>query len=181
MGLPTVLALALLAALGLPVLFGCRSLVVMSGSMQPAISTGSVVIVKQVAASGIAVGDVVSFRNPEDTSEILTHRVRAVETRDGRLQVETRGDANTGGEKWSIDPAGTVGRVVFKVPYLGYLLAPLQGRLARLALVVAPALLLGAHLVFTIWRAPVGPAVGRPARQRARRRSALRPARIEGR
>jgi signal peptidase len=148
---PATLGLALLLAVSLPILFGCRSLVVMSGSMEPAISTGSVVVVRRIPAAEIAVGDVVSFHSPE-TGSVLTHRVQAVAVGEGPIEVETRGDANTGTESWAIEPAGTVGRLVFEIPYLGYLLAPLQGAAPRLLLVVAPALLLGGFLLADIWR-----------------------------
>jgi signal peptidase I len=153
---PAVLAAALTLAIALPVLLGCRALVVMSGSMEPALPTGSVVLVKRIPAEAIAVGDVVSFRSPENPSRVLTHRVQSVGLVDGRLQVQTRGDANTGTESWNIDPQGTVGRVVFHVPLLGFALAPLQGALPRLLLVVVPALLLAVRLIADIWRSPAG-------------------------
>jgi signal peptidase len=170
LGTPAASLVALLLAVALPVLFGCRSMVIMSGSMEPAIPTGSVVVVRRIPAAGIAVGDVVSFLNPEDPGRTLTHRVQAVAGEGGRIDVVTRGDANTGTESWSIDAAGAVGRVAFHLPLLGYLLAPLQGKLPRLLLVVSPALLLGASLIAEIWHSPA----------RTRRRSlrrASRPAR----
>ncbi len=160
--LPAFVSLALTLAIALPVLFGCRTLVVMSGSMEPAISTGSVVVVKRMPAAQIAVGDVISFQSPESAGRTLTHRVRAVESVDGRVEVETRGDANTGSESWSIDPGGAVGRLIYHVPFAGYLLAPLQMTPARLLLVVVPALLLGVSLLRDIWRSPAG-ARKRPA------------------
>jgi signal peptidase I len=170
LGGPVVSLVALLLAVALPVLFGCRSMVIMSGSMEPAIRTGSVVVVRRIPAAEIAVGDVVSFLNPEAPGRTLTHRVQAVTGEGGRIEVETRGDANTGTESWSIDATGTVGRVAFHLPLLGYLLAPLQGTLPRLVLVVSPALLLGVSLVGEIWRSPAG------ARRRSMRRTS-RPAR----
>jgi signal peptidase len=170
--------LALLAAISVPVLFGCRSLVVMSGSMEPAISTGSVVVVERIPGADIAAGDVVSFHAPGSTM-VLTHRVQSVAVREGMVEVVTRGDANTGTESWAIEPTGTVGRLVFEVPYLGYLLAPLQNPIARILLVVLPALALGGLLLVSIWRDPA--ASGRPAPGRRRReRIALRPAGSEG-
>ena len=83
---------------------------------------------------------------------MLTHRVVSVAAADGRVEVETRGDANTGTESWAIDPQGVVGRVVFHVPLAGYALAPLQGPLPRLLLVAAPALLLAVLITVEIWR-----------------------------
>jgi signal peptidase len=169
LGVPGAFGLALLLAISLPVLFGCRSLVVMSGSMEPAIPTGSVVVVKRIPAAEIAVGDVISFRSPEDPGRILTHRAQAVAVEGGSVEVETRGDANTGAESWDIDATGTVGRVAFHVPLLGYLVAPLQGTVPRLLLVVVPALLLCGFLIADIWRPGT-------SRGRSRARTQLNPA-----
>ncbi len=157
LALPAAFGLTLLLAISLPMLFGCRSLVVMSGSMEPGIATGSVVVVKRIPAAEIAVGDVVSFHSPE-SGRILTHRVQAVAVGEGVIEVQTRGDANTGTESWAIEPTGTVGRLVFEIPYLGYALAPLQGVAPRLLLVVMPALALGGILLASIWRDPAGSA-----------------------
>lgn len=178
LALPAAVGLALLLAVSLPTLFGCRSLVVMSGSMEPAISTGSVVVVERIPAAEIAVGDIVSFHSPE-TGKILTHRVQGLAAGEEAIEVETRGDANTGTESWAIEPTGTVGRLVFEIPYLGYLLAPLQGTTARLLLVVGPALSLGGVLLTSIWRDPGGRGQALAGRRR-RDRPALRPASPEG-
>ncbi len=178
LAVPATFGLALLLAISLPMLFGCRSLVVMSGSMEPGIATGSVVVVKRIPAAEMAVGDVVSFHSPE-SGRTLTHRVQAVAAGEAAIEVETRGDANTGTESWAIEPTGTVGRLVFRVPYLGYLLAPLQGVAPRLLLVVMPALALGGILLASIWRDPA-PSVSKPAGRRRREQRALRPARSEG-
>ena len=178
LALPAAFGLTLLLAISLPMLFGCRSLVVMSGSMEPGIATGSVVVVKRIPAAEMAVGDVVSFHSPE-TGRILTHRVQAVAAGEGVIEVQTRGDANTGTESWAIEPTGTVGRLVFEIPYLGYALAPLQGVLPRLLLVVMPALALGVVLLASIWRDPAGSAA-KPRGRRWRARKALRPAGSEG-
>ena len=165
--MPAAAVLGLLLTLSVPVAFGCRSLVVMSGSMEPAIPTGAVVVVKRVPADSVKVGDVVSFRSPEQGGRVLTHRVVSVAAVDGRVEVETRGDANTGTESWAIDPQGVVGRVVFHIPLAGYALAPLQGPLPRLLLVAVPALLLAVVITVEIWR---------PSRDR---RGVPRPARGE--
>jgi signal peptidase len=170
----SVACLALSLALSIPVFFGFRALVVRSGSMEPAISTGSLVVVHRVPAESIAVGQVISFVTLEGTGQVITHRVQAVSQADGEMAVETKGDANTGSEKWSIGASGVVGRVVLHIPYLGYALAYLGGRTARLLLVVTPALALAGVLVVGIWRRPAGG--GRARRSRRARAGGAIPA-----
>ncbi|MBN2113923.1 MAG: signal peptidase I, partial [Acidimicrobiia bacterium] len=138
-------------------------LVVMSGSMEPAIPTGSLLLVRRIPAAEMAVGEVVSFRHPDDPGRLLTHRVQSVSVEGDRVMVETRGDANTGAEKWAVSGSGTVGRAVWHLPLLGYLVVPIQGVAARILLLVAPALALAVLLLIDIWR----PGVGRPGRRPA--------------
>jgi len=159
----TAAALILLLVVALPVPFGYRSLVVMSGSMEPAIPTGSLLLVRRISAAQVAVGDVVSFRHPDEPGRLLTHRVQAVSTEDDRVMVQTRGDANTGAENWVVPASGTVGRATWHLPLLGYLVVPLQGTAARILLLVAPALALAVLLLVDIWR----PGSRRPGRRPA--------------
>jgi signal peptidase I len=136
-------------------LFGYRSLVVLSGSMAPTLATGDLVIEKVVRARDLQPGDIVSFRDPDDLDEIVTHRLLSTSVEGAEVVAVTKGDANTGVENWSIGAAGRMGRVVVRVPYLGYTFGWMQGPAGRVLLVVLPALLLGGFAVGLIWRSPV--------------------------
>ena len=54
-------------------LFGLDIYVVLSGSMEPAYQTGSVIYVKEADTDGLEAGDVITFYLNEDT--IATHRI----------------------------------------------------------------------------------------------------------
>jgi signal peptidase len=71
-----------------------KPLIVISGSMEPGIMTGDLVIDVPVATSEVAVGDVVSL--PSDlTGNLVTHRVeKIVDTGDGTFQISMKGDNN---------------------------------------------------------------------------------------
>jgi signal peptidase len=142
----------LVLAVTLPNLFGMRDLTVLSGSMEPTIHTGDVVVERQISPLDVRIGDVVSFKDPEDPGVLITHRVQDIQVRDGLVEFVTRGDANTGVERWKMSADGTIGRVEYHVWRLGYLLYWIRGRLGRLLLVVLPALLLGAYELLRIWR-----------------------------
>lgn len=146
------LGLGLAAAATVPALFGYQSLTVLSGSMEPTVHTGDVVVVERIAPTEARIGDVVSFRDPEDPTRVLTHRVRELRVEGGTVRFVTKGDANTGTERWQVASGGTIGRVAYRLWALGYALHWLQGRLARLVLLVIPALLLGLHEIRRIWR-----------------------------
>jgi hypothetical protein len=70
----------------------------------------------------------------------------------------TKGDANTGVERWKVSADGTIGKVEYHVWHLGYLLSWIRGRLGRVVLVVVPALVLGAYELVRIWRPRPGAA-----------------------
>jgi signal peptidase I len=128
--------LAAVTAMGaLALLFaGYRPLVVRSGSMVPALHVGDLAIVEDVRADAIHVGDVVTFADPEDRGDTITHRVR-VARNDGELvHFETRGDANDDSEFWSAATGEIVGRFAWRVPAVGRVASPLGSPPARVAL-----------------------------------------------
>jgi signal peptidase len=95
-------ALWLLAALGVASLlvWGAgragliQPLVVVSGSMEPGIMTGDLLVDVRVPTEQVEVGDVVSLRSPL-SENLVTHRVVAVErTGESTWGVRLKGDAN---------------------------------------------------------------------------------------
>lgn len=136
----------------LPFFVGFKSLTVLSGSMEPSIHVGDIVVVRQIPAENARVGDVVTFRDPSDPEKLVTHRVRKISIADGSVSFETKGDANTSVERWKVSGDGTIGLVRYRIPKLGYVLFYVHGTLGRLLLVVVPALLLGAYEIMRIWR-----------------------------
>lgn len=146
------IAAGLLLAITIPYLLGYRSLTVLSGSMAPAFNAGDVVVAEQISPLEARIGDVVSFRDPENGSRLVTHRVRRMEVEEGSVTFVTKGDANTSVEQWKVTPDGTIGRVRYYVPKVGYALYWTRGRLGRIFLIVVPALLLGAYELVRIWR-----------------------------
>jgi signal peptidase len=106
-------------------LIGRTTLVVAGGSMEPAISLGSAIIVEPVDPGTLAVGDVVSLRSGPGRA-IFTHRVIRVVVRDRTTWVETQGDANATADP-SLTPANQIiGRASVTIPNAGYLIALLS-------------------------------------------------------
>jgi signal peptidase I len=145
-------AAVIVLAVTVPNAFGLRDLTVLSGSMEPTISTGDVVVERQISPLDARLGDVVSFKDPEDASILITHRVQSMVVDDGVVSFVTKGDANTGVERWKVSADGTIGKVEYHVWRLGYLLSLIRGPLGRVVLVVVPALVLGAYELIRIWR-----------------------------
>jgi signal peptidase I len=135
-----------------PSLFGGRALTVMSGSMEPALGVGDVVIDSRVSPTSVRVGDIVTFSDPEGTGKLITHRVRRVRIAEGTAHVVTKGDNTNAVERWDVPAGGSIGRAEYRIPLLGFLVFWLHGPLGRIGLIVIPALLLAGYELWRIWR-----------------------------
>jgi signal peptidase I len=145
-------------AIAAPRVAGYHTFTVMSGSMHPAIATGDVVVDKPVSPLDVHVGDVVTFRDPQNPRKLITHRVRALKVRGNQVSVVTKGDANNVTERWNINADGRLGRVAYHIPKVGYLAVWMDSPGGRFGFVVIPALLLAAALLVRIWRPAAAPA-----------------------
>lgn len=118
--LSTILLLILLVLaclLFVPNLLGYQSFAVVSGSMEPTYPVGSIVYAKETPFNELEVGDIISYSISEDTK--VTHRITAIDTE--KQQFTTKGDANNTEDGEPVNYSSVIGKVVFDVPYLGYL------------------------------------------------------------
>jgi signal peptidase len=153
-----ILAVAVVIVAGLvaitigPRVLPYQALVVRSGSMEPAIPTGSVVFYKHIKADDVKVGQVIVFSKPGQPSERITHRVFKIGNGPAGKYFITKGDANGAPDDWRVPAVGKGWVASFHVPTLGYVLADMQSTTARLLLLLIPAVLLGAITLVEIWR-----------------------------
>jgi len=131
-GLAAAVSIVLVAALAL-VLLGFRPLVIRSGSMEPTLRIGDVVLAEQVPAHELRRGDVVT-QPGRGGMESMTHRVVSLRPRGDALTVSTRGDANEIGESWTVRRDGLVGRMRWAVPWVGRIGTGVRTSGAQLAL-----------------------------------------------
>lgn len=110
-------ALLFLATM-LPIPGNVEVKIVKSGSMEPAIPTGSIVVVKP--ATNYAVGDVITFGRDTKQEIPTTHRI--VEVQGGGATYLTKGDANEEADPRTILKSDIIGSVFVHVPYVGYIL-----------------------------------------------------------
>lgn len=115
--LVVVTALFLLCIGGMP--FGVKTYAVLSGSMEPAILTGSLAYVDtSVECDEITEGDVIAFDIGDN--KVVTHRVVENDA-DGQVMI-TKGDANADVDLAPVPYTTLVGETIFSIPYLGFLL-----------------------------------------------------------
>lgn len=112
--------------------------IVKSGSMEPTIKTGAIVVDKPEAS--YQVGDVVTFGKDTKTQIPTTHRIVAITGTGGNEMITTKGDANNSADPTQTPLSEVHGKVLFSVPYLGYVLNFARQPLGFALLVGVPAL-----------------------------------------
>jgi signal peptidase len=118
-----------------PSFLGYKPFIVLSGSMEPEIMPGDLIITKNIDPENVKVGDVITFRSDETTA--VSHRVIKIST-EGGLSFETKGDANIGSDKGAVSPESIEGKYILRIAKLGNLALFLQTPIGLLVFVVIP-------------------------------------------
>ncbi|MEK7184288.1 MAG: signal peptidase I [Patescibacteria group bacterium] len=125
---------------------------VLTGSMEPTLAVSSLLVVRN-QATPFGVDDIITFEQPGERGQLITHRVVAAEQVENSHIYHTKGDANPVGDSWLVLPSDIKGRVVYQLPYLGRVITLLNSPLGIILLVILPILLLAYQDIFTIHRA----------------------------
>ena len=131
--LGTLALVALIAAcvpLTIPRMLGYELYTVVSGSMEPAIPTGSLVYVENMDPTEVQEGDVIAFYSVQGGSAVITHRVVTNSTVMGEFI--TKGDANEENDMSPI-PYYYIGRVVKSIPRVGSMAQTFTSSTGKLA------------------------------------------------
>lgn len=96
------------------ILSGMKSFVIVSGSMEPSIPTGS--IIYTIKKDFYSNKDVIAFR---ENGRTISHRIIGVQGIGNELYYATKGDANNVEDNTLIAKSEVVGKSVFQIPYLG--------------------------------------------------------------
>ena len=139
-----------------PTLLGYERYVIVSGSMDPAIPTGSVVYDKVVPVDELEVGDVITFVPPPEygIDAPVTHRIVDIaKSTSGAPVFRTKGDANDSLDAWRMVPDKPgLPRVEHHIEKLGYVYMFLSKRWVQLLLIGLPALVITVFVIRALWR-----------------------------
>ena len=123
--------------LTLPRMAGIDIYTVVSGSMEPAIPTGSLVYVKNINPEDVKEDEVIAFYGAIDGGSIITHRVVTNSTVMGEFI--TKGDANEENDMNPIPYDHLIGKVVLSIPKAGALaqtFSSMAGKITAAGLIV---------------------------------------------
>lgn len=106
--------------------------IVQSGSMEPIIKIADMIVVSK--QNDYYLNDVITYKDLNQS--IVTHRI----INKNNNEFTTKGDANRDQDREQININQIIGKVVFKIPFIGYLINFLQTKIGLALLVILPAL-----------------------------------------
>jgi signal peptidase len=126
-----------------PRLAGATPFTVLTGSMEPGMPPGTLVVVRPVDIDDVRIGDVITYQLESGRPAVVTHRVVAVGTNlRGESFVETQGDANAVPDEKPVLAQQIRGERWYSVPHLGRVVNVVTQSQRRTALTVVVAVLL---------------------------------------
>lgn len=107
-------------------IFGYKSYIIKTNSMEPTININDVIITKKVEKDEIKTGDVITFMQ---NGEVITHRITQI---DANGEYTTKGDNNNIEDTFKIDYENIEGKHVLTIPYLGKVVQALDNKIVFL-------------------------------------------------
>ncbi len=156
-------SLALIAALvrlvRAPLMAGWTPRVILSGSMEPRIHVGDIVVTRTIPAATLAEGQVITVTDPDHPGKTRTHRLLS---REANGELVLKGDANREADSSHVSVDDVLGLGVIRVPYVG---RPAYWMAERNWLALGATTLFLGWCVVTVVPPPAGPRTttdGRP-------------------
>ena len=120
--------------------------VVLSGSMLPNIQIKDIVVTKKVPAEDLEIGDIITFIAPDSRygGISITHRIldKYYDETLGTYTYRTKGDNNNVADSTLVPNTNILGKVILKVPKLGYLQDLLSSKGGLIIVVLIPCLVI---------------------------------------
>lgn len=120
--------------------------VVLSGSMLPEIEIKDIVVTKKVPADELEVGDIITFITPDSRygGISITHRIldKYYDESLGSYTYRTKGDNNNVADSALVPNTNILGKVILKIPKLGYLQDLLSSKGGLIIVVLIPCLVI---------------------------------------
>jgi signal peptidase len=121
----------------------------LSGSMEPAISVGSIIVIR--SADEYKIDDIITFQFALN-QPATTHRIVGTQIIEGTTYFITKGDANEEPDPRLVREEEVLGRVLFSVPLVGYAVNFVQQPLGFILLIVVPATIIISDEIRSIGR-----------------------------
>lgn len=92
--------------------------VILTGSMEPGIKPGDLVLIDKTARGSLREGDIIQFKRGNYT---VVHRIEKItREEDNQTAYITKGDANNAPDTEAVLEDDVIGRYLFHIPKIGY-------------------------------------------------------------
>ena len=108
-----------------PSVAGIKTFVIISGSMEPELKIGDIVIIQKCEKSDLKEGDIISYRSGQS---IITHRINKIIQKNDSIQYETKGDNNNISDRTYVKFDDIEGKLVQKVSNVGNIVLLLKNK-----------------------------------------------------
>lgn len=149
LGFLTLIALLLIISV-VPITGNYKIMTVLSGSMEPEIKGGSIIIVKPY--SDYKIGDVITFGPRNETQTPTTHRIYDIKVVGGSPVYITKGDANNAPDQKEVNKSDVLGKVLFSVPFMGYVVDFVKKPIGFILIIIVPAAIIIYDEIKKIWK-----------------------------
>ena len=127
--------------------------VIVSPSMVPTINVNDAIVVTRTNISNLEIGDVITFssRDQAYSGLTVTHRIVGKQLlSDGEFVFRTKGDNNNVADAALVPNANVLGRVILKLPKLGYIQDLLASKGGLIFVVLIPSLVILSYDIMKI-------------------------------
>jgi len=103
----------------IPSIQGYKTVTNFSDKMNPAIRSGDLVIIKEIAAKNVLVGDIIVYKSEQNKTSIK--RVTGIQNLKGSLIFSTKGDAEKGVSLNLVKYDKLLGKMFYSIPFVAFL------------------------------------------------------------
>jgi len=120
-------------------LFGYKTFVIVTSSMQPSLEIGDVILIKKINPDKIKIGDIITYQGMESDfkNKIITHKVKDIGIEEEKKIFYTQGTTNT-----MVDPAvyeeQILGKLVYKFKFISLMSKIVRSKTGYILLVFIP-------------------------------------------
>jgi len=147
----------LVAGVILQLPYGLKFLVVQTGSMEPGIGVGSILVTvpsrtlpAPAAVPRYTKGQVITFASPSGSKTLVSHRVTDIISDNGSFKYQTKGDANEAIDGTLVTEQDILGKGIFLIPYIGKLITFIKKPAGFLLMIIIPSIYIIFGEVFKI-------------------------------
>ena len=129
---------------------GFKILAVTSGSMEPAVATGSLVV--ETVPRKFQVGDIITYKLSQNPRNLVTHRIVEIEKINGSNFFKVKGDAVNQPDAELVPEDQITGKAILSIPFAGRIITLGRSQTGVMFLVMIPAAIIVYEELKSIWK-----------------------------